>query len=434
LSIDYFDIRFIGGVLSLIVVISILAGFYPAIYLSSFRPIAVLKGEMVTGRKKTTFRSILVVGQFSISLLLLSSVLLLNKQMKFIQAKNLGYDKEQLLIIGNTDLLEKNLESFRNQISSNPQIMSVSQSGFLPCPSSRTNGSVWRDGIISNDPLLVTHFFIDNEYFRTFDIKILSGRSFSKEFSTDSSAVVINEAAVKLFGWKDPLGKKIGTVLTADFDVNNPKLDVYTIIGVVRDFNFSDLHTPVEALVMYLKKSDQMITCRIRPDTNIPDVVSFLKSKWTENAPNEPFEYDFVSDSLHRQYGGEMRLGKILGIFTGLAFFVSCLGLFGLALFASGQRKKEIGLRKVNGSGMGQILWLLSSDFTILIVISFVVACPVSYYLMSKWLETFAYRTSISWWLFAMTLIISCTVALATTGYQAYKAASANPANTLRAE
>jgi putative ABC transport system permease protein len=269
---------------------------------------------------------------------------------------------------------------------------------------------------------------------KTFDMKIVNGRGFSKEYSTDSSAIVINQAAVKLLGWKDPIGRKIGSVLTPDFDANNPVLDVYTIIGVVEDFNFNSLHTPVEAVAMYLKESNQMITCRTRRGTNVPEVIAFLKSKWVENAPDQPFEYDFITDSLHRQYGGELRLGKILGIFTGLTFFVSCLGLFGLALFSAEQRKKEIGLRKVNGSGIGQIIWLLSSDFTKLILIAFVIACPVSYYLMSKWLESFAYRTMISVWIFAVTILLSCLVALTTTGYQAYKAAATNPANTLRSE
>lgn len=434
LTIGYFDIRFIGEILGLIFVISVLAGSYPALYLSSFKPISVLKGDMVAGRKKTSFRSILVVGQFTISLILLSSVLLLNKQMRFIQSKNLGYDKEQLLIINNTNLLEKNIDHFKDQIASNPQILSVSQSGFLPCPSNRTNGSVWRDGIISNDPLLVTHFFVDNEYFKTFGIKIVNGRAFSREFPSDSSAIVINEAAVKLLGWKDPLGKKIGVVLTPDFDPKNPVLDVYTIVGVVQDFNFRSLHEPIEALVMYLKNSDQMITCRTRQDTNIPDMVSFLKTKWSENAPDQPFDYDWVSDSLHRQYGGETRLGIILGIFTGLAFFVSCLGLFGLALFESEQRKKEIGLRKVNGSGIGQIIWILSANFTKLILIAFVIATPISYYLISKWLQGFAFRTAISWWIFAFTVIISFIVALVTIVHQSYRAATANPVDTFRAE
>ena len=434
LSINYFDPGFIGAVLGLVVIISILAGSYPAIYLSSFGPGAILKGEMVTGSKKATFRSILVIGQFTISLVLLSSVLILNKQMKFIQAKKLGYDQEHLLVVSNAYLLDKNIEQFRDQITANPQILSVSISGYLPSPSNRTNGSVWRDGIMSNDPLLVNHFFVDYDYFKTFDLKIAEGRSFSRDFSTDSAAVVINQAAVKLLGWKDPIGRKIGTVLTPDFDPKNPVLDVYTIIGIVSDFNFKSLHSPVEPMVMYLKKSNQLITCRIRRDTNIPDMVAFLKSKWVEDAPDQPFEYDFVSDSLHRQYGGELRLGKILGIFTSLAFFVSCLGLFGLALFASEQRKKEIGLRKVNGSGIGQIIWLLSADFTKLVLMAFIIACPVSYYLMSRWLDGFAYRTPISWWIFAFTLILSLIVALATIGYQSYKAAANNPVNTLRSE
>ncbi len=434
LLIHYFDIRFIGAVLGLIIVISMLAGSYPAIYLSSFKPISVLKGEMVSGRKKTTFRSVLVIGQFTISLVLLSSVLILNKQMRYIQAKNLGYDQEQLLIIGNTNLLGKNLDAFKNQIAANPRILSVTVSGYLPSPSNRTHSSVWRDGIITNDPLLMTHFFIDENYIKTFDLKIVEGRAFSKDFSTDSAAVVINQAAVKLLGWKDPIGRKIGTILTPDIDPKNPVLDVYTIVGVVRDFNFTSLHETVQAMVMYLKKSDQLITCRIRRDTNIPDLVGFLKSKWLENAPDQPFEYDFVSDSLHRQYGGELRLGRILGIFTGLAFFVSCLGLFGLALFTSEQRKKEIGLRKVNGSGTRQIIWLLSADFAKLILISFIIACPASYFLMSSWLQGFAYRTAITWWIFALTVFLSFLVALATIGYQSYKAASANPAVTLRSE
>jgi putative ABC transport system permease protein len=434
ISINYFDIRFIGAVLALIIAVSFLAGSYPAIYLSSFKPISVLKGEMVTGKKRTRFRSILVVGQFTISLFLLSSVLILNKQMRYIQTKNLGFNKEHLLVITNTNLLDRNIENFKNELRTNPQILSFSESGFLPSPSNRNNGSVWRDGIMSNDPVGFTHFFVDYDYVKTFGMKIVRGRGFSKEFSTDSSAIVINQAAAKLLGWQDPIGRKIGAILKPDFDVKKPVLDVYTIIGVVEDFNYNSLHEPVRALALYIKKSDHMITCRLRVDTNIPQLVSFLKSKWEENAPGQPFEYDSVADSLSRQYSGEGRLGKILGIFTGLAFFVSCLGLFGLALFASEQRKKEIGLRKVNGSGIGQIVWVLSADITKLILISFVLACPVSYYLMEKWLENFAYRTNITVWIFGLTMLLTYFIALSTIGYQSYKAASANPVKTLRSE
>jgi putative ABC transport system permease protein len=389
---------------------------------------------MVSGRKRSVFRSILVVSQFTISMILLASMIILNKQMKYIQSRDLGYNKENLLIIKNANLLGISGLHYKNQIEANPNVISVSQSGYLPTPSNRIHSSVWRNAVMSNDMILFSHFFVDIDYLKTLDLKIISGRGFSKEYSTDSTSIVINETASKLLGWEDPVGKKIGTILTPNFDMRHPVLKEFTIIGVVRDFNFNSLHSPVEALAIYLKKSDDFITCKLRPSTNISEMVSFLKSKWIENAPDEPFEYDFITDSLKRQYGGEARLGKILGIFTGLALFVSCLGLFGLALYASEQRKKEIGLRKVNGSGSGQIVWLLTTDFTKLILIASVIACPVSYLLMHRWLENFAYRTVISWWIFALTMVLGCIVALATIGYQSYKAATTNPVSTLRSE
>ncbi len=434
LSIHYFDYRFIGLIFGLIIIISIVAGSYPALYLSSFKPISVLKGEMVSGRKKTSFRSILVIGQFTISLLLLSSTLILYRQMKFIQNKNLGYDKEQLIVINNTYLLGKNINSYKDQILSNPQIISATKSGFLPSPSNRNNGSVFKDGILSNDPVFLTHFSVDYDYIKTFDMKIVRGRGFSNEFSTDSSAIIINEAGAKLLGWDDPIGKKIGYGMDIEAEPDKPSMSIHTIIGVVKDFNFASLHEPIGGMAIYLAESNSKITCRIRPETNIIELTKFLKSEWTKLAPDQPFNSYFLSDNLNLQYRSEFRLGKILGIFTGLAFFVSCLGLFGLALFASANRKKEIGLRKVNGSGITQIIWLLSTDFTWLILISFIIACPVSIFLMNKWLQTFAYHTKILWWIFALTGIMSYLIAMATISYQSYRAASANPVDSLRDE
>ena len=434
LSIKYFDPAFIGEISVLIIVISLLAGSYPAIYLSSFRPIAILKGEMVTGRRGASFRSILVVSQFTISLILLSSAMILSRQMDYVQKKNLGYDRENLLIVNNCNLLGKNIENFKNQIRTSPQIITISQTGYLPSPSSRNHGSMWRDGILNNDPVLFTHFFVDTGYISTFKMKVVEGRAFSSKFSTDSAALLINRAAVRMLGWKDPIGRKLGTLLTGNYNMEHAVLDTYTVIGVVEDFNFNSLHRPVEPLALYLKRSDEMIICRTRARTDIPELVSFLKAIWTENAPDQPFEYDFVNDSLQRQYKGEMRLGWILGIFTGLAFFVSCLGLFGLALFASEQRKKEIGLRRVNGSGISQIVWMLVTKFTRLIILAACIACPLSYFLMSRWLENFAFRTAISPLVFIFTVLISILLAIVTIGFQSYRAAVANPVNTLRSE
>ena len=434
LSIDYFNYRFIGLILGLIIIISFVAGSYPALYLSSFKPISVLKGEMVAGKKKANFRSILVVGQFTISLLLLSSTLILYRQMNYIQKKNLGYDKEQLLVIDNTYLLGKNINSFKDKILTNPQIISATRSGFLPSPSNRNDGSVFIDGILSNDPIFFSHFSVDEDYLKTFQMKIVRGREFSKDFSTDSSAIIINEAGAKLLGWEDPIGKKIGYGMDIEAQPNKPSMALHTIIGVVADFNFASLHEPVGGLAIYLDESNSKITCRIRRETDITALIDFIKLQWTELAPDQPFNYYFISDSLNLQYGSEVRLGKILGIFTSLAFFVSCLGLFGLALFASANRKKEIGLRKVNGSGIIQIIWLLSTDFTRLIFISFILACPVSIYIMSKWLQSFSYHTNIPWWIFALTGTLSYFIAMVTISYQSYRAASANPVDTLRDE
>jgi len=215
---------------------------------------------------------------------------------------------------------------------------------------------------------------------------------------------------------------------------DRPSMTIHTIIGVVEDFNFSSLHEPIGGMAIYLAESNSKMTCRIRPETNISELTNFLRSEWTKLAPDQPFNFYFLSDNLNLQYGSEFRLGKILGIFTGLAFFVSCLGLFGLALFASANRKKEIGLRKVNGSGITQIIWLLSADFTKLILVSFIIACPVSIFLMNKWLQTFAYHTKFSWWIFALTGSISYLIAMATISYQSYKAAAANPVDILRDE
>ena len=434
LTINYFDIRFIGMVLGIIIVISFIAGSYPAIYLSSFKPISILRKEMVSGRKRTTFRSILVVGQFVISLALLSSTLILYRQLYYIQKTDLGYNKENLLVINNTYLLKKNIDNFKNQLLTNPQILNVSISDHLPSPSSRDNGSIFRDGIFSNDPLFCTHFLIDYDYIKTFDMKIVKGREFSRDFPSDSSSVIINEAEAKLLGYEDPIGKKIGTATGREVDVNKPALDVFTIIGVVKDFNHSSLHEPVGGLAMYLKSNIYSVTCRITPETNNSQLLAFIKSKWSENAPDQPFEYDFVNESLDRQYRGEIRLGRILGIFTGLAFFISCLGLIGLALFAAEQRKKEIGLRKVNGSGITEIIWLLTSDFTKLIMIAFIIATPVSWYMMNKWLESFAYRINISIWVFIATGLISYFIAMCAVGYFSYRAAETNPVETLKNE
>jgi putative ABC transport system permease protein len=262
-------------------------------------------------------------------------------------------------------------------------------------------------------------------------INIIKGRDFSADFSTDSMCVLINEAAAKAFGWENPIGGIIGVPSSNDSDVEMPK---YTVIGIMEDFNYESVHEPIQALVCFLNRSRGAMGIRLESNVNIKELIQFIESKWDEYAPEQPFEYTFFDESLEQMYASEVRLREILTSFTILAFFVSCLGLFGLALFATEQRKKEIGIRKVNGASITQTVLLLSYDFTKLVLISFIIATPISYYFVNKWLDNFAYRTNISWWIFAITGLLSYIVAMLAIVYQSYRAASANPADTLRDE
>jgi putative ABC transport system permease protein len=428
LSVNYLDPILLLGLLGLIIITSLFAGSYPAFYLSSFKPMSAIKSEISSGKKKTTLRSVLVVGQFVISIVLLTSTLILNQQLNYIQNKKLGYGKENLLAVWNANLLGNSIESFKEELLKNPNIKNATISGYLPIPSGRSNSVLFKDGIKSDDISKYELWRVDYDYFRTIDLKIVKGREFSKEFSTDSVAVVINQAAAKSFGWDDPIGKTIGE------PINPTDVAMYNVIGVVEDFNYESAHYPIEPLVIFLQKSTGAIAIRLTDNSDIRASVSFLESKWKQYAPDQPFEFTFFEERLNQLYKSDRRLGKILMTFTFLAFFVSCLGLFGLALFSTEQRKKEIGIRKVNGASISQTVLLLSYDFTKLVIIALIIACPISYYFMTKWLENFAYRTNISIWVFVGTALVSYLVAMLAISFQSYRAAAANPVDTLRNE
>ncbi len=430
LSISYFDPSILLGLLGLIIITSLFAGSYPAFYLSSFKPISALKNQVTSGKKKTRFRSILVVGQFVISIVLLTSTLVLNKQMSFIQNKNMGFDKENIIALRNAYLIGNSIESFKYDLLNNSGIKSVSISGYLPIPNSSSSNTVlFKDGIKTPEIASYEVWNIDYDYVSTLGLKIVKGRDFSKDFLTDSVGILINDAAAKSFGWDDPIGQIVGS--STD---DNTELDNYTVIGVMENFNFESVHDPIKPLVCFLNRSTGAMSIRMEANVDIRSTIKFLESKWKEYAPDQPFEYDFFDESLNQMYAAEVRLGRILVAFTVLAFLVSCLGLFGLALFSTEQRKKEIGIRKVNGASISQTVMLLSYDFTKLVIISFIIACPISYYVVSKWLENFSYRTNISWWIFAITGLLSYIVAMIAIAYQSYRAAAANPADTLRDE
>jgi len=428
LSLHLLDPKTWIGLLVLILVTALLAGSYPALYLSSFKPIDAIRKEMFMGRKKSLFRNVLVTGQFVISLILMMSTLLLMKQMSFIQNKKLGYDKENLVVLNNAYLLGNSTEDFKSELLKNPSVESASVSGFLPIASNRSDGVLFKDGIKTDELTVYQQWLIDCDYLQTMGMKIVEGRNFSQEFHTDTVAVLINQTAARFFGWDNSIGQKIG------LPISEEEVTLYTVIGVVEDFNFESMHIPVAPLVFFNGESTGAITVRFKPNTGLTSAISILETEWKQFAPYQPFEYEFFDDSLNRQYAAESRLGQILMIFTVLAFFVSALGLFGLALFTTEQRKKEIGIRKVNGSDITQIISLLSFDFTKLVLIAFILATPVAWYVMHRWLENYAYKTTISWWIFVVTGIVSYLITMITIGYQSYRAAVVNPVETLRSE
>ncbi|MDX2413763.1 MAG: ABC transporter permease [Bacteroidales bacterium] len=434
LVVSYFSASFILSVIGMIVLISILAGAYPSLYLSSFRPIHVLKGDAELKRSRFSFRSILVVLQFFISLVLLSSTLVLTKQMRFMQNKELGFDKEQVLVVNNTYLIPRSQTiTWKEELERHPSIKSVSLSSYLPIPSARNNSAVFPDAILTEDLFSVQNWYIDDDYVDTYGLKLVEGRNFSEDMPSDSSALIINETAVRNLGWDEPLGRVLGRPKEPTGG-EQMALDEYTIIGVIKDFHFESLHLPIESQIFFLGNSVGRTSVRLHPNIDITSLLVDLEVAWKDFAPGQPFSYTFVDQRLDQQYEAERQLGKLLSLFTIFAFFVSSLGLIGLSVFSSEQRKKEIGLRKVNGSGIGQIIWLLSTDFTKLVAISFVASIPVTLIFMKKWLGGFAFKTDLSWWIFGIALFITYSVAMIAIIYQSYKSATSNPVDTFRTE
>jgi putative ABC transport system permease protein len=427
LHLTYFNPFMLLGLLALIVLTSIIAGSYPAFYLSSFQPISALKSEITKGKNKTTLRSILVIGQFVISIGLLTSSFIVQQQMKYIQKRELGFGKENLISIWNTYLLGKSIDTFKEELLNNPNIKSATMSSYLPIPSQRSSSSLFKDGVRTVDVSESQLWRVDYDYLQTIGLEIVKGRGFSKEFITDSKATIINEAATRYFGWDDPIGKNIGVP-------REEQIAVYNVIGVVKDFNYESVHAPVEPLALFLGKSTGIITILLESKADIKSSISYLESMWKKYATDQPFEFTFFDDQLNQLYKPEVRLGKILTTFTFLAFLISCLGLLGLAIFAAEIRKKEVGIRKIMGASVGRLVFLLSYDFTKLVIWAFIIACPISFFIMSKWLENFAYKTNISIWIFVLTGLLSYFTALIAILIKTYRAASSNPIQTLRNE
>ncbi|MEO9053126.1 MAG: FtsX-like permease family protein, partial [Ginsengibacter sp.] len=428
LSFD-FNIKIIAAFIGLGLLVSFISGLYPAFYLSSFKPIDVLKGKFTPSNKSFGLRSSLVVFQFFISVGLIIGTIVVWQQMKYIQNKNLGYDKKQLLTIPNSYALGKNEPLYKHEILQDSRIVNATISSYKPAgPTSGGNALAYPEGH-DNQITKTTEYHVDEQYIPTLGMKMAAGRNFSNKFTTDSTAMIINETAAKAFGWNylTAVGKTI--VRQNSTRGNNVP---FHVIGVVKDFNFQSLHEPITPLLMTLAPDYGLIFKVRTADTK--GLLASMKTKWDQFNTGEPFTFNFMDDLYNKTYSAEQKTGTILNIFALLTILVACLGLFGLATYTAEQRTKEIGIRKVLGASVTSVTKMLSKDFIRLVFIAFLFAFPIAWWAMNKWLQSFAYRIHISWWIFLAGGIAAILIALITVSFQAIKAAIANPVESLRSE
>ncbi|MEZ5043412.1 MAG: ABC transporter permease [Saprospiraceae bacterium] len=415
------------GLLVLGLVVGLVAGLYPAFFLAGFKPIAVLKGKFSTDKSSAGLRSGLVVFQFFVSTVMIVGTIVIYQQLAYIQHKKLGYDKDQLLVLPDTWMLGQQEEVFRQQILNDPRVLNATVSAYRPAGYSANNNSMAYPDGKESDLMRTLEYRVDEQYIPTFGMKMAAGRNFSTDFSTDSTAIIINQSAVTAFGWEDALGHTITRLKNND----GTKI-VYQVIGVVEDFHFKSLHEPITPLLMVLGKSSGLTIKAKTADMN--SLIASLQEQWTTLKPDEPFSYGFIDELLRETYLSEQKSGQILKIFSLLTILVSCLGLFGLATFTADQRKKEIGVRKVLGATEQQITWLLSRDFLKLVFIACLLAVPVAYWGMTKWLQDFAYRIEMEWWVFVLAGFSTGLIALLTVSYHAIRSALLNPVEALKTE
>ncbi|MBK7869992.1 MAG: ABC transporter permease [Saprospiraceae bacterium] len=407
------------------VLLGMAAGSYPAFFLSKFKPTEAFAGKSSAGGLKTGFlRSAMVTGQFVASIALIACTIIIWQQIDFIRSKELGFDKENVVIIENANKIPS-MEAFKNSLQQNKDIITVGASRWSPIGED-FDGTALESEEKRGNTQIVNIMQIDEDYIPALNLKVKDGRNFSREFTTDAQAVILNEEAVERFGLSEPVGKRL--YYPGD-------TSAFTIVGVVGDFNFQSLKNEIAPLVFFSRDMQQCRNFIVKIKGNdIRKTIGFLENTWNAQQAGVPFAYSFLDETYDALFKTEVRTGQIFSVFAILAIFIACMGLLGLAAYAVERRTKEIGIRKVMGASATQIVELLSRDFLKYVIIGAVLAVPLTWYAMNSWLQGFAYRINMQWWMFVAAGLLTVVIALVTVSFQAIRAAFANPVKSLRAE
>lgn len=419
------------GALGVIILTGIIGGSYPAFYLSSFRPIAVLKGSLGRGGGNPRLRKALVSVQFAITIFMLIGTGIIYDQMNFLRQKDLGFDKENVVTLSlqGPEAREK-YPTLREKLLQNPKVTAIGTASTTPGNGFGKNVMNVETSQGTMETFGIDLYSVDYEFFPTLGVELAEGRFFSPEYRTDSSqAVLVNESMVKRFGWSDPIGRRVqlGT---------NDTLPMLQVVGVVKDFHQLSLYDPIESLLFIPRANNSQMHIRISPQNpgEMTDILAFMRQQWLEVFPGQPLEYDFVDAAFMELYEADQIRARIFTLFSVLMILIACLGLLGLASFTAEQRTKEIGVRKVLGAKTSDIIYLLTRNFVFLVALATIPAFIAAWYFMSQWLETFSYHTSMNFWLYAAAFIIVALITVLATGYHALKAARSNPVRALKYE
>ncbi|HWZ03368.1 MAG TPA: ABC transporter permease [Mucilaginibacter sp.] len=426
ISVDLLDIKIISALIGIAALVGVISGSYPAFFLSSFKPVKVLKGLKIFGGQNTFLRNSLVIFQFAIAVVLMVSTLVVNNQLKFIRNRDIGYNKENLLYLQmpQSGDLQSNYQALKATLNQNSRITNYTLIEHLPTYLTTGTTDLKWAGKDPRQQTVFPHIGADGNFLKTFGIRLAAGRGFDDNNKGDAANYILNETAAKFMGFtaETAIGQKISMN-------GNPG----EVIGVVKDFNFKPVKQTIEPLVLRYTKQGGFVVIRTSP-ANIQQIIGKLKTAFQNVYPNFPFSYGFVDQDLSKLYVAEQQMGKLFNVFSVISIIVSCLGLFGLATFATQKRLKEIGVRRVLGASTAGIVTMLAKDFVKLVALALFVAFPVAWWAMNKWLENYVYRIQMSWWMFAATGITAIVIAFLTISYQSIKAAGTNPVDSLRTE